>query len=96
MATGGSPESIGEALNSDTIRQLRAQEADISRRLSDLEQRYGDKHPERIKAESERRNVETQIQAELSRILSNVQNEVEVSQTRLNTLTASLGASKAS
>ncbi len=92
IASGGSAETIGAALNSSVIGELRARETDAARRVSEMEARYGDLHPELSKARAEHLKIESQIKAEISRIQANLKNEVDVARTRLATLRGSLSS----
>ncbi|GIK47581.1 MAG: polysaccharide biosynthesis tyrosine autokinase [Hyphomonadaceae bacterium] len=88
--SGASLESIGNAMNSDTIRGLREREADIARRQSDLENRYLPTHPAVQAIRAERQDIEAQIQREIQRISVNLGNEVAVARARLATLQQSM------
>jgi capsular exopolysaccharide synthesis family protein len=88
--SGASLESIGNALNSETIRSLRDREAEIARRQSDLENRYLDTHPAVQAVRAERADIEQQISREIQRISVNLGNEVSVARARLATLQDSL------
>lgn len=91
LRESGAPlESIGNALNSETIRGLREREAEIARRQSDLENRYLPTHPAVQAIRAERQDIETQIQREIQRISINLGNEVSVARARLQTLQASM------
>ncbi len=91
LRESGAPlESIGNALNSETIRNLREREADIARRQSDLENRYLPTHPAVQAIRAERQDIETQIQREIQRISVNLGNEVSVARARLSTLQQSM------
>ncbi|HVY84695.1 MAG TPA: polysaccharide biosynthesis tyrosine autokinase [Caulobacterales bacterium] len=90
QASGSSVDTIGNALNSETIRGLREREADIARRQSDLESRYLPTHPAVQSVRSERADIERQIQDEVDRISTNLANEVSVARARLATLQGSL------
>ena len=92
MRAGGSAESIGTALNSQTISELRSREADTAQRLAELRQRYSAEHPTVMAAESELENIRQRIGDEVGRITANLQNEVQVAQARLGTLEGSFGA----
>ncbi|MGE0740468.1 MAG: GumC family protein [Hyphomonadaceae bacterium] len=89
-ASGASLESIGNALNSETIRTLRDREAEIARRQSELETRYLDTHPAVQAVRAERQDIEAQIQREIQRISVNLGNEVAVTRARLQTMQGSL------
>jgi succinoglycan biosynthesis transport protein ExoP len=89
-SSGASLETIGNALNSTTIGNLRSRESEIARRQSDLEARYLDSHPAVQAVRAERRDIEAQIQREIQRISVNLGNEVNVARARLGTLQESL------
>jgi polysaccharide biosynthesis transport protein len=89
-SSGASLETIGNALNSATIANLRSRESEIARRQSDLEARYLDSHPAVQAVRAERRDIEAQIQREIQRISVNLGNEVTVARARLGTLQDSL------
>jgi capsular exopolysaccharide synthesis family protein len=83
-------ETIGNAMNSATIGNLRDRDAEIARRQSDLENRYLETHPAVQAVRAERAELEAQIQREILRISANLANEVSVARARLQTLQNSL------
>ena len=89
-ASGAALESIGNALNDDTIRSLRDREADIARRQSDLETRYLETHPAVQAIRAERQDIETQIQRQIQLISVNLGNQVSLARAELATLQGSL------
>ncbi len=90
LRAGQSLDSISGVINSESIVRLRTQEADIARRQADLEQRYLDNHPAVQNVRAERRDVERQIQSEISRVSASVRNDVDVARARLATLQENL------
>ena len=91
-ASGAPLDAIGNAINSDTVRQLRAREAEIAQRQSELEQRYLDTHPAVQAVRAERADITQQIEREIQRISVNLGNEVSVARARLATLQNSMRA----
>ncbi|MFT3729326.1 MAG: polysaccharide biosynthesis tyrosine autokinase [Terricaulis sp.] len=89
-ASGASLDTMGNALNSETIRSLRDREADVTRRQSDLENRYLPTHPAVQAVRAEKADVENQITQEIQRISVNLGNEVSVARARVATLQGSL------
>ena len=87
--------SLTEVLSSNLIVQLRAQEAEVKRKVAELTEEYGDKHPRMINARAELRDLETKIQNEVGRIVEGLRNEVSVARAREASLTASLNQLKA-
>jgi len=82
--------SAAEVLNSPLIQRLRDQEAKILRNISELASRYGDRHPQMIKAKAEYKDMEHSIAREVKKIAHSLQNEVQISQVRAETLQKSL------
>lgn len=83
---GASLDTIGEVLRSETIRALRAQQTETSRRRSDLASRYGPRHPEFLAVEREVADLEEQISREIQRIVAGLETEVNVARQRVASL----------
>jgi exopolysaccharide transport family protein len=94
LASGSNGDDVGEALQSPVIQQLRAQRATISSTMADLQGRYGERHPEILKAKRQLDDIDSQIQAEISRIISNLEAKVQVSRQRAAAIGGSLGGAK--
>jgi len=94
MARGSTGEDVGEALDSPVIQQLRAQRATVSGQVADLQGRYGDRHPEMLKAKRQLSDIDNQIRAEIGRIVSNLQAKAQVSRERAAAIGGSLGGAK--
>lgn len=89
---GASADSISEVLRSDVIRDLRSQQAEISRRRGELSSRYGPRHPQILTVERELADVASQIDLEIQRIVNNLDNDVDVARERVRSLEASLAS----
>ncbi|MBA4208064.1 MAG: capsular biosynthesis protein [Parvibaculum sp.] len=89
-ASGGSIESMADVVQSGTISSLRQKQAELARELANLSSRYGPRHPEVVNAEAQRRDIDAQIGAEISRIIGSLQNNVSVAETRVASLEQSL------
>jgi capsular exopolysaccharide synthesis family protein len=94
LAVGGGGSDVTSALNSGTVGALRAQEAESSRTLAQLRERYGQKHPSVGQEQERLRDIQRQIQNEIDRILSSLAAEVNVSSSRLQSLLGSQAASR--
>jgi len=92
LDSGESAETVAEAVDSETISQLRTQQAQVARRRADLASRYGERHPEMIRINREISDLNDQINAEIDRIVASLQNEVAVSTERVRTLTGELNS----
>ncbi len=86
----GSSETIAEVLNSDVIRTLRGQLAGITRQRADMETRYGPRHPDLVSIIREQQDLQSQIDAEVRRIVASNESEVAISRQRVESLRAGL------
>jgi capsular exopolysaccharide synthesis family protein len=68
---------VTEVLSSPLISSLRAQEAEVARRIGDLSQRYGDSHPRILQARAEQGQIQSRIAQEVGKILASVQGDAE-------------------
>jgi capsular exopolysaccharide synthesis family protein len=82
--------SISEIINSRLIQDLKAQEAEVLRKRSDLASRYGRRHPEMINVENELQGLRDKIKLEESKIISNIKNEANIAKNKEKSLEDSL------
>jgi len=94
LSSGSNGDDVGEALGSTVVSQLRTRQAEVSGRLAVLRARYTPAHPEVIRAQSELADIDSQIQAEITRVISNLEAKARVSQERLDSLSGSLSSAK--
>lgn len=94
LARGSTGGDVGEALGSQVVQRLREQRAEVSRRVADLNQRYGPRHPDMLRAQGELVDIDGQIQAEIGRIISNLEAQVQVARERTGSMAGSLGAAR--
>jgi capsular exopolysaccharide synthesis family protein len=94
LAKGSTGDDVGAALDSPVIQRLRQQHAETSAKVADLQSRYGDRHPDMFKATRQLEDIDAQIQAEIHRIISNLQAKAEVSRQRASAIRASIGGAK--
>ena len=90
LRAGKSTNSLAAVLRSEVISKLRAQQAEVGRRLAELTTRYGGRHPKVVNVRAERRDIANQIAAEVKRIVANLKNEYEVALSREASLKKSL------
>lgn len=90
LGTSGDLNSAAEVLNSPLIQRLRDQESQVVRKVSELEVRYGERHPTMIKAKAELRDLRAGIEGEVRKIAQSLRNEVQVARVRERTLEQSL------
>ena len=94
LANGSTGEDVGEALSSPVIQQLRQQRAVASQKVADMQGRYGDRHPEMLKAKRELADLDSQIQGEIKRIISNLEAQAQVAKQRTASIQGSVGQSR--
>lgn len=90
LTTGGDIQSMPDVLQSVVISALRAQLSGVTRREADLQLKYGERHPDVMAAQAERRDIEGQITAEVQRLIGNLKNEVDAAEAREASLARAL------
>jgi exopolysaccharide transport family protein len=93
MASGAGADGITEVLGSQVISDLKAQRAVINRRVAELETKLGPQHPELISARNEAADIDAQIDAEVKRIANNIDNELRVAQSQINSIQGEIARS---
>jgi succinoglycan biosynthesis transport protein ExoP len=94
MSRGSNGDDVGEALNSEVIKNLRGKRAEVSGRVADLSSRYGPRHPDLLRAQGELVDIDGQIQAEIRRVVSNLEARVTVARERTASMQGSLGRAR--
>ena len=90
VSRGASADTMADVLNSQLIRQLRGQQAEVARRRAELSSTYGPRHPQILTIEREAEDIQAQIDLEVARIVASLESEVEVARTRVRSLEGSL------
>jgi len=73
------------------IINLRQQETDLLREEAELSSLYGERHPRMQHLRNEKENLEQKVQAEIERIIRQLENELRVTNTRIATIEEQLG-----
>ena len=79
-------EAVPEVLASPTIISLRDRETELLKEESDLRSTYGTKHPRIVSIQQEKATLVAKIQAEIERILKTIENDAEVTASRIKAL----------
>ncbi|HEX3538474.1 MAG TPA: polysaccharide biosynthesis tyrosine autokinase [Stellaceae bacterium] len=87
----GDIQAIPEVVASPVIGQLRAQQADVSRREAELATHFGERYPDLVNVRSQMKDINKAIDGEVARILANMRNAYEVAQQREQSVEKSLG-----
>lgn len=91
---GDSGGAIVEVLQSHTVRLMKEQLANATRKAAELKTKYGPKHPEILKVNAEQTEAESQLKMEVERLIANLRNEVEVAEERERQLQGSMAQLK--
>jgi succinoglycan biosynthesis transport protein ExoP len=91
LANGSNGEDVGAALDSEVVKQLRQQRAEVSGKLADLQTRYGARHPEVQRVDRQLADIDAQIQQEINRTISNLDAQANVARQRVGSIQSSLG-----
>lgn len=86
LARGSRGDDVGEALNSPVIEQLRGKRAELSVKVAELQARYRPGHPDLVKAQRQLDDIDGAIQAEIGRVVSNLEARVSVARQRAGTV----------
>lgn len=89
VGQGGGGAEVPAALQSGTVAQLRAREAELTGEVARLENRLGDEHPELRRARGELVDIRSQIQQQINRVMSSLESDVEAARSRVASLEAS-------
>ncbi|MEW6667869.1 MAG: polysaccharide biosynthesis tyrosine autokinase [Thermodesulfobacteriota bacterium] len=87
-------DSIPEVLNNDLIRQIKAMEVDLYKRISEFSKKYGERHPQMVAIESELKTLQKRKVQEVERVINSLRNEYRVALARENSLKAALERQK--
>lgn len=94
LARGSSGEELGAALNSEVVQSLRSQQAQLSTQRADLVGRYGPLHPDLARVDRQLAEIDSRIQAEVTRVISNLESEARVASGRSSSLQSSIGQNR--
>jgi len=89
IRAAGGAEAAADVLGSPTIQELSKQEAEVKRKLADLSQEMGDRHPRLISARAELKDLQAKITAEVSKVVQKLEAEAGVARARESSLLAS-------
>jgi succinoglycan biosynthesis transport protein ExoP len=83
-------QSIPELVSSQTLSQLRQKQVELSWRVTDLQNKVGERHVEVIAVRAELAVIDKQINAEVERVLGNMRNSYDIAVRRVQELEADL------
>jgi succinoglycan biosynthesis transport protein ExoP len=86
--------NTSEVLNNPLIQNLRIQETEVRRKMSDLASRYGERHPRMQTVRNELADVQRKISEETGKIRGSLDNDIDMAKARVATLEQQLDALK--
>jgi uncharacterized protein involved in exopolysaccharide biosynthesis len=94
LQNAGRSADISQIIASPLMVQLRSQQADLIKQSAALAIPYGPKHPKRIAAENQVKDLDQKIDEEGARIVGSLSNDVAVARAQLGSLEGSLNATQ--
>jgi capsular exopolysaccharide synthesis family protein len=91
LRSGSGGADVGAALGSDTIKELRKNEAELSVKLAQLKTDFTDDYPDVKRTQAQLKDIRAEIQTEINRIMSNLRAEAQAAAGREASLLASRG-----
>ena len=88
-------EAAADVLGSPVIVDLLRQEAEVKRKVAELADELGDRHPRMVSARAEVSNVLAKIRAEINKVVQKLENDAAVARARETSLQKSLTAMEA-
>ena len=86
----GRPDSVSAVLSSSVVADLRRQRAEALRNKSEIEQRYGERHPDSVRINEQLAQIDSQIQSEARRIVTSLRAASDSAQARVSSLRGTL------
>jgi capsular exopolysaccharide synthesis family protein len=90
LRNGTDIETASEVLSSTLIQNLRQEEAELQRKVSEMSVELGAKHPKLIRINAEILDLRGKIKSEITKIASGLKNELNIASTREASLQSSL------
>jgi capsular exopolysaccharide synthesis family protein len=87
-------ESLPAVLKDPLVQVAKHAQAEAQRKVSELEKRYGPKHPKMIAARSELDTTNKNVQAQISNAVKSIESEYEVADSKVAHLSAALNNTK--
>ena len=82
IRAAGNAQAAADVLGSPTIQDLSRQETEIKRKIADLSQELGNRHPRLISARAEWKDVQTKLANEVNKVVQKMENEAAVARAR--------------
>ncbi|MBF0285318.1 MAG: polysaccharide biosynthesis tyrosine autokinase, partial [Magnetococcales bacterium] len=87
---GSGQRALDESANSSLVQHLRQQEAELNKSITELSERYGEKHPKMVALRNQLSELRGKIHAEAASLSSGLEGKVEVARARERSLRMNL------
>lgn len=94
LRNGNGGADVGAALGSETVKEMRKREAELSVKLAQLQTDFTNDYPEVKRTSAELRDIRMQIQSEINRILSSLRADAQAAAGREASLIGSRGVAQ--
>lgn len=94
MRNGNAGSDVGAALGSETVKEMRKREAELSVKLAQLKTDFTDEYPEVKRTQAQLNDIRGQIQIEINRIMSSLRADAQAASGRTSSLLGSRGAAQ--
>jgi capsular exopolysaccharide synthesis family protein len=78
--------SIGPVLQNKTANDMVKEDARLSQRVNELEERYGNKHPKMIAARSELNSAQNALKAEVNKVVQNIERDYRLAKVQVKNI----------
>jgi polysaccharide biosynthesis transport protein len=78
--------TVPDIMNNPVIQALRTDELAVKRKISDLSEKYGPKHPNIVRAKTELESIQTNLISEARKMMSAARTDYDISRARENSL----------
>lgn len=85
-SSGGSVESLQAVLQNAFVQRLKEEQSKLGRRVTELAERYGEKHPKMISARTDLREANRRLQQEVEKIVAGIRRDYEAAVANENEL----------
>ena len=82
IRAAGNAQAAADVLGSPTIQELSKQEAEVKRKVAELAEQMGDRHPRLISARGELKDLQTKIAGEVGKVVQKLESDAGVARAR--------------
>jgi len=90
LVRSGNAADVSEIVSSPLVIQLRTQEGYLVRQEADLSSRYGPNHPKMIAIRTQKRDLDSKVSQEATRIADSIASDLAVARAHVDSIAASL------